>query len=69
LKNSRESIFRNLVDRYRQANKLGELGKAKDLLHDITKLYPEASNVEHQRAQIFILRIESRERALRASKE
>jgi pSer/pThr/pTyr-binding forkhead associated (FHA) protein len=69
LNHARDAKFKDLVDRYRQANKLGELRKAMDLLDDITKLYPEPSNIEHQRAKIFKRRIVNRQKALRAQNQ
>ncbi|MHC5038424.1 MAG: hypothetical protein ACYTHM_14015 [Planctomycetota bacterium] len=68
LQRERETRFRKIVDKYRQANKLGDLSSAKDLLDEICKLYPDPTNIEHQRAKIFIKRIERRERAQRRDK-
>ncbi|MHC4777762.1 MAG: FHA domain-containing protein [Planctomycetota bacterium] len=69
LKQARERKFSQIVDQYKQANKLGELPKAMDLLYEITKLYPEKANIEHQRAKIFLERIKKRHRAQKAKKQ
>ncbi|MHC4601669.1 MAG: FHA domain-containing protein [Planctomycetota bacterium] len=66
LEKKRDKKFHKLVDRYRQAYKLQEYGKAKDSLDEITKIFPDTANVENQRAKIFIKRIEMKERALKA---
>ncbi|GEM_PF-6902272 len=58
----REERFLKLRDSYRQANKLGNFGEAKNILYEICKLYPDPLNENHQQAMIFIKRIERKQK-------
>jgi hypothetical protein len=65
----RESRFRKLKDRYRQANKLRDFAVQKDSLDEICKLFPDPSDEENQRAKIFLKRVLASERAQQKKKE